>query len=239
MFDESEVQNGIHYRFRQVKLLDTALTHSSYANEAADGREHNERLEFLGDAVLELCVTQQLFQRFPTVREGELTKLRARLVSKPSLADIARNLGLDRFLLLGKGEETQGGRQRSSLLSNAFEALLGAIYLDGGFDAAVEWVGRVYSERWPEAPMLEQQRDYKSLLQEETQQAYKARPVYSLVASSGPEHDKVFEVRLDLPDGQHVLASGSSMKKAEQKAAGLALKLLAEAKGGDAPDVKD
>lgn len=238
MFDVNEVYKCIHYRFQQVKLLETALTHSSFANESGDGREHNERLEFLGDAVLELSVTQQLFERFPSVREGELTKLRARLVSKPSLADMSFMLGLDKFLLLGKGEEAQGGRERSSSLANAFEALLGAIYLDGGFEAAYAWVERVFSNRWPDAPVLEQQRDYKSLLQEATQQFFKARPVYLLVESSGPEHDKIFEVKLELPDGRSVQASGSSMKKAEQKAAGLALELLTE-KRPDNPSVAE
>jgi len=224
--DPAWIQKCIHYRFRQVKHLEVALTHSSQANEAADGREHNERYEFLGDAVLEFCVTRQLFTRFPEAREGELTRLRSRLVSKPSLSVLAKDMGLDGFLLLGKGEESQGGRGRASLLANVFEALLGAIYLDGGVEAACAWVDRVFAEHWPEDILPRTQRDSKSLLQERTQQLFKSRPVYALLGSHGPEHEKIFEVLLTLPDGREVQAEGNSMKKAEQKAAGLALALL-------------
>lgn len=239
MHDSDWIQKHIHYRFQQVKHLETALTHSSYANEAGDQREHNERYEFLGDAVLELCVTRHLFDLFPEEREGELTKLRARLVSKPALARLAKELSLDTFLLLGKGEESQGGRERPSLLSNVFEAVLGAVYLDGGFDAARGWVETVYARHWPGTPQARAQRDNKSLLQELTQQLYKARPVYALLDSQGPEHEKIFEVLLTLPDGREVRASGSSMKKAEQKAAGRAIDVLdlARAAGeGTAPE---
>ncbi len=225
MIDLVTVQKAIHYQFRQVKLLETALTHSSLANENA-AMEHNERLEFLGDAVLELCVTKQLFERFPHAREGELTKMRARLVSKPTLALVAKELGLDRHLLLGKGEEEQGGRERPSLLANVVEALLGAIFLDQGFEAAGNWVVWVFDERWPDAVGAEEVRDYKSRLQELTQKLYKMRPLYNLVDSSGPEHEKMFTVQVLLPDGREVIARGSSMKKAEQKAAGNALRLL-------------
>ena len=226
MFETTDVEKCIHYRFRQVKLLETALTHSSFANEAGDQREHNERLEFLGEAVLELCVTQRLFERFPEAREGELTRLRARLVSKPTLGELAAELELDRFLLLGKGEESQGGRERRSVLSNTFEALLGAIYLDGGFAAACDWVEEVYAARWPERTPQELQKDYKRQLQERTQLLFKARPVYTLTGTSGPEHEKIFDVVLTLPDGKQFRASGGSMKRAEQQAAGLALQAL-------------
>jgi ribonuclease III len=225
LIDLVTVQKSIHYQFRQVKLLETALTHSSLANENVD-MEHNERLEFLGDAVLEICVTRQLFERFPHAREGELTKLRARLVSKPTLALVAKELGLDRHLLLGRGEEEQGGRERDSLLANVVEALLGAIFLDQGFDAAVAWVVWVFDGRWPDAVGAEEVRDYKSRLQELTQKLFRKRPVYTLVDSSGPEHEKVFTVRVLLPDGREVLARGGSMKKAEQRVAGMALRLL-------------
>jgi len=234
--DVALIQQRIHYQFQQVKHLEIALTHSSCANEAADGREHNERYEFLGDAVLELCVTQQLFERFPQSREGELTRLRARLVSKPSLAALAREMGLDGFLLLGKGEESQGGRQRPSLLANVFEAVLGGIYLDGGMEAACAWVQLVFATHWPDSPLPETGRDNKSLLQERTQQVFKARPVYTLLDSRGPEHEKVFEVQLTLPDGRVVRSAGSSMKKAEQSAAGEALALLEKANGESAAD---
>lgn len=225
------VQNVINYAFRDVKLLRTALTHSSFANEQGtceerEAIEHNERLEFLGDAVLELCVTEELFGRFPEEREGELTRMRAKLVSKTALKDIALEMGLNNYLLLGKGEESQGGRLRGSLLSDALEAIIGAVFLDGGFDAARVFVGRLYGELWPGGPERRYTKDYKSALQEVTQEVYKERPVYTLVASRGPEHEKEFEVELTLPDGRIIRGQGPGVKKAEQEAAGKALKLL-------------
>ncbi len=222
----TKLQESIHYRFRQVKLLETALTHSSHANEHGGETEHNERLEFLGDAVLELCVSERLFAQFPCAREGNLTRMRARLVSKPSLAELARELQLDAYLLLGKGEESQGGRDRHSLLSDALEAVLGAVFLDGGYARALEVVDVLFASRWPAEPEGGKSRDYKSRLQELTQKRFRERPVYSLAGSNGPEHAKVFTVHLALPDGQSVSADGPSVKRAEQKAAGLALKLL-------------
>ncbi len=228
------VQNGIDYTFRDVKLLRTALTHSSYANErsanglepAEHATEHNERLEFLGDAVLELCVTEELFARFPDEREGELTRMRAKLVSKAALRDIAVGLRLNEYLLLGRGEESQGGRTRGSLLSDALEAVIGAVFLDGGFDAARLFVNNLYRELWPGGPERRLTKDYKSALQEVTQQRFKERPVYALVASRGPEHEKEFEVELTLPDGRIIRGLGPGVKKAEQEAAGKALRLL-------------
>ncbi len=221
------VEKSIHYRFSQVKLLETALTHSSWANEQAEPGGHNERMEFLGDAVLELSVTEVLFALFPQAREGELTRMRARLVSKPQLCELAKELHLDRFLRLGKGEEIQGGRDRSSLLSNTLEAVLGAIFLDQGYEAAKSWVIALYDGHWPTTPEMQRSKDYKSQLQEVTQQLFKERPVYTLDGSSGPEHSKLFQVKLRLPDGQSLVATGSGVKKAEQKAAQLALDLLA------------
>lgn len=215
------LQESISYRFRQVKLLTAALTHSSYANEQGCG--HNERLEFLGDAVLELTVSEELFNRFPEAPEGALTKLRARLVSMPSLADMAKTLQLESFVFLGKGEQAQGGRNRDSLLADAFEAILGAVFVDGGYEEARRVVFALFAPRWPaevEPPKL---RDYKSRLQELTQQSHKTRPIYRLLGSNGPEHEKIFEVELALPDGSTILASGASVKKAEQNAARLAL----------------
>lgn len=218
------LQESISYRFGQVKLLSTALTHSSYANE--QGQDHNERLEFLGDAVLELAVSEELFKRFPDAPEGALTKLRARLVSMPSLAEMARSLSLESCVALGKGEESLGGRDRDSLLSDAFEALLGAVFLDGGYKAASEVVKGLFGPRWPEEVESSRARDFKSRLQEHTQREHKARPIYRLMRSFGPEHEKLFEVELALPDGRLLLATGPSVKKAEQAAAKKALELL-------------
>ncbi len=222
------LQQSILYRFDEVKLLETALTHSSYANEHGNRPEHNERLEYLGDAVLELVVSEALFMRFPHAREGRLTKMRAGLVSKVALAEVAEQLGLDTYLRLGKGEENQGGRGRSSVLSDAFEAVLGAIFLDGGYAAVSKSIGHILSDRWPEEDAAVCKKDAKSMLQEVTQHRFKDRPVYTLLESSGPEHEKVFTIQLTLPDGTVLQTKGQSVKRAEQKAAGLALKLLAD-----------
>jgi ribonuclease-3 len=226
----NRLHRNIPYQFSQVKLLEEAMTHSSYANERHENNMHNERLEFLGDAVLELCISASLYARFPEAREGELTTLRSRLVNQESLAAIARSIDLDAKIILGKGEEAQGGRVRDSLLSDAFEALLGAIFLDGGFTAAQEAVNGFFEEAWPEKSGRAKSKDAKSRLQEVTQQRFKERPVYSLAGSEGPEHDKIFTVRLELPGGIAFTARGSSVKRAEQNAAVKALNHFAEQK---------
>lgn len=226
------LQKNIPYRFGQVKLLMAALTHSSYANEQQDGAVHNERLEFLGDAVLELCISEELYRRFPGAREGELTAMRSRLVNQDTLASLARKIGLGEAIILGKGEEAQGGRERDSLLSDAFEALLGAIFLDGGFEAARKAILGLFNGLWPRQEARPKSKDGKSRLQEVTQQLFKARPLYSLISSEGPEHDKIFRVRLEIPEGAVFIAEGSSVKRAEQAAAHAALAKL-EAEGAD------
>lgn len=217
------VQEDIHYRFRQVKLLELALSHSSWANEQGCPELSNERLEFLGDAVLELCVSEEAYRRFPDAAEGLLTKLRSRLVKTSTLAGLARTLGLERRLCLGRGEEAQGGRERDSLLADALEAMLGAVFLDGGFEAAQDFVLRLLEPLWPESPALPGGKDCKSRLQEITQETHRERPVYTLVDSSGPEHHKVFEVEVLLPGGERFRAVGPSLKKAEQAAAARAM----------------
>ncbi|SNR92210.1 RNAse III [Humidesulfovibrio mexicanus] len=229
----ASVQDDIHYRFKQVKLLELALAHSSWANEQGCPELSNERLEFLGDAVLELCVSEEAYRRFPDSAEGLLTKLRSRLVKTSTLACVARGLGLDRRMLLGKGEEAQGGRERDSLLADALEALFGAVFLDGGFAAAQELVLRLLDPLWPETPALPGGKDCKSRLQELTQEHFRQRPVYALVESSGPEHHKTFEVEAQLPDGQRFRASGPSLKKAEQAAAQVAIHALSSTRSQD------
>lgn len=221
-----DVEDSIGYDFKDKSLLTTALTHSSYANEQGDGAGHNERLEFLGDAVLELCVSAELFAKFPDAREGDLTRMRAKVVSMPFLTELARAYKIDIALLLGKGEESQGGRERASLLSDAFEALLGAVYLDGGFPAARHAVQRFFDGRWPVQKQGGLTKDCKSKLQEVTQERFKERPVYSLESSSGPEHAKVFTVRVTLPNGISFTSDGPSLKRAEQLVACIALEHL-------------
>jgi ribonuclease III len=218
------LQDHIHYKFGQVKLLVQALTHSSYANERTR-MGSNERLEFLGDAVLDLYVSLELYASFPEADEGQLTRLRAKLVSEPTLAGIARELGLNEYLLLGRGEETQGGRERDSLLADALEALIAAVYLDGGFEAGLDLIRLLFRKIWPleaEVPVF---KDYKTRLQELTQKLFQDRPVYALVESAGPEHAKLYRVQVDVR-GRSVTAEASSVKKAEQMAARKALALI-------------
>lgn len=190
--------------------------------------EDNERLEFLGDAVLELAVSDSLFRRFPQSREGELTRMRAKLVSEPSLAAAARAIGLNEMIMLGKGEESQGGRTRDSILSDAMEAVFGAVFLDGGYESSRETIAEVLLKKIPKVDTDHRVKDAKSRLQEMTQKRFKERPVYKPAGTSGPEHAKIFQVELELPDGRKVYAEGTGMKKAEQKAAAKALELLAD-----------
>ncbi|MDE7241999.1 ribonuclease III [Desulfovibrio sp.] len=221
-----ELAARLGHRFHRPELLAQALTHSSWANERGAGSAHNERLEFLGDAVLELCVSTELFRRFPKLREGELTRLRAHLVSTVGLAQRARELGLDAHLRLGKGEEQQGGRTRDAILSDALEAVLAAVYEDGGFAAARDAVARIYAGHWPLAAGAPQARDAKSRLQEAVQHLFGKMPVYAQAAASGPEHAKHFQARLMLPDGREFAGQGTSMRKAERDAAARALEAL-------------
>ncbi len=230
--DLSWARECLGHQFSSPALLKMALTHSSWANEAGRGhagpKAHNERLEFLGDAVLELCVSDELFRRFPDAREGVLTRMRSKLVDSKSLAKLARVIGLDKWLKLGKGEESQGGRGRDSVLSDALEALVAAIYEDGGYEAAQKAVCLLFAGQWPDTEDKKIIKDCKSSLQEIAQARFKACPRYILQESSGPEHCKLYLVRLEIPDGRIFLASGSSRKKAEQEAACAALAELGQ-----------
>ena len=227
MDDYVELQNSLGYKFKNIIYLKTALTHSSAANESKIlGMQHNERQEFLGDAVLELCVSWFLFSHFPSVREGDLTKLRSSLVSAKSLASLARELCIDRYLRLGKGEESQGGRQRDAVLCDALEAVLGAVFEDGGYEASYSVVLHIFSNRWPKCTEKNLHKDYKTQLQEVVQKLYKERPTYILKSSTGPEHAKIYEVCLFLPQGQCFFATGHSLKRAGQEAARIALNSL-------------
>lgn len=229
-----QLQRDIHYHFKQVKLLEQAITHSSYSNEQNSALKptispHNERLEFLGDAVLQLASSAELYQRHPDSREGTLTGLRSRIVSTRTLAELAKDINLERCLLLGKGEESQGGRQRESILADAFEAILGAVFLDGGFEAARAVLRATLEGRWEEGDVKARTgpaKDNKSRLQEMVQKRFRSVPDYKLVESSGPEHEKIFRVRLTMPDGGFFEASGGTVKGAEQAAAAAAIDSL-------------
>lgn len=196
------------------ELLRQALTHASYANET--GEESNERLEFLGDAVLSLAVTELLFRRFAERAEGELTKIRAVVVSRPSLAEVARRIGLGEHILLGKGAEEAGARERASVLAAALEAILGAVFLARGYEAARDLVEKLFS---PDIERYAKERpDYKSLLQELVQARFGSVPKYRVVEEEGPDHKKVFTVEAACA-GMRALGRGRSKKEAEQAAA--------------------
>lgn len=232
--DLSQFETRLGHHFADGALLRLALTHSSWVNENGMQEAHNERIEFLGDAVLELAVSTELFKKFPTAREGDLTRLRSTLVNTQVLAELARDLALESVLRLGRGEENQGGRERDTLLADAMEAVLGAVYLDAGFIKASRVVLRIYKTRWPRDMASLKRKDFKTQLQEATQrQEVEARglPVYVLEDCTGPEHDRVFTVRVTLPAGQYFVARGHSVKRAEQEAAKMALQFFATSGG--------
>ncbi len=226
--DLGGLQERLGHRFGDLSLLVTALTHSSWTNEHESAAPHNERLEFLGDAVLELAVSAELFARFPEAREGDLTRLRSGLVNTVSLASLARTLRLEDLLRLGKGEENQGGRQRDTLLADAVEAVLGAVFLDGGFKAGRKVIAGLFAESWPRNAEKTRRKDFKTRLQEVTQRLSRGLPVYTLEESRGPEHARIFSVKVALPDGRVFRAEGGGVKRAEQEAARLALTALGE-----------
>ncbi len=209
-----------------------AMVHSSYANERGEeGLASNERLEFLGDAVLQLVVSEYLYTRYGNLPEGELTRIRAAVVSTPTLARKGAELGLGRLLLLGRGEEVTGGRERASLLENAFEALVGAVFLDGGLDEARRFVLRVLEREIALAARGEYRRDWKTELQELVQREGMT-PEYRVVAESGPDHAKSFEVVVLVGEREAGRGKGKSKKEAEQEAARTALATMQASRAG-------
>lgn len=218
-----ELQKKIGYTFHNLKLLERAVTHSSYANENHLTTGDNERLEFLGDSVLGFIAAEYLFSHHRDFPEGELTKLRAYAVCETSLFEYAKEIGLGEKLLLGKGEERTGGRTRPSVVSDAFEAVIAAIYLDGGIDMAKQFVLRFIMPYVEAKPSFE---DYKTMLQEVVQKNQGEVLEYVLVSESGPDHDKNFEVAVHLNSNVIGRGTGGSKKKAEQAAAKEALELM-------------
>ena len=220
-----ELEEKIGYRFKNRELLRRALIHRSFAFEK-DTKENYEVLEFLGDAVIGLIVSEELIKRFPDKSEGELSQIRAYLVSESSLSELAKTVDLGDYLLLGKGERLSGGRKKSSLLCDVFESLFGAIYLDGGFyEARRVFLERFLEKMWKILESAVIYKDFKSYLQEITQRIFKVIPSYVLVKSEGPDHDKTFTVECRVKELRTV-ASGKSKKSAEQQAAKEMLKAL-------------
>jgi len=221
--DYSELERVLGYTFRNRELLERALRHASWCNEQPKGQgdeqpQDNERLEFLGDAVLALVVGDRLMTRYPQLREGELSITRSQVVSEAGLSDVANTLGIGRWLMVGKGEERSGGRAKPSILADAFEALAGAVFLDGGFDAAQAMANRLLASRI-ESVELKGFYDFKTRLQETSQARLKATPTYHVVQELGPDHDKRFVVAVKIGDDEWARAVGKSKKAAEQMAA--------------------
>lgn len=216
-----------NYRFSNPTLLIEALTHKSYVNERRDsGRTHNERLEFLGDAVLSLIVSDYLARRYPALNEGALSKLKAKLVSETPLANAARRLDLGARLRLGRGEERSKGREKTSLLADALEAVIAAVYLDGGFEASRNFAIDVLSDELQQIDLLQEapgEADYKTRFQEWCQKRYEVLPRYVVLRETGPDHQKLFEVEVYIHEKLWGIGQGHSKKEAEQKAAQRAL----------------
>jgi len=221
----ADLQQSISYTFKEPGLLERALTHKSFANENKVPY-HNERMEFLGDAVLSLIVSEHLVRTCPDSTEGDLSRLRAAVVSEPALAVIGRTLALGAYLLLGKGEEQTGGRDKDSLLADALEALIAALYLDAGKDAAETFVLRFFEDVIKSTCASRTSLDCKTTLQERCQERLKQLPEYRVVSETGPDHQKQFEVELLVKGQLYGRGTGKSKKEAEQKAAKEALQRL-------------
>ncbi|HHX56601.1 MAG TPA: ribonuclease III, partial [Clostridiales bacterium] len=220
-----DFESVVKYQFKNKQLLTEALSHSSYANEKKKSRNSNERLEFLGDSVLSVVVSQYLFEHFSHLPEGELTKIRASLVCEKSLHGFAKQINLGDYLLLGRGEEHTGGRVRPSILADAFEAVIAAIYLDGGLEAVRKHVLRFIPDDI-DKKNLAAFSDFKTILQEVIQKNPEEKVEYILADQTGPDHNKAFKVQVCLNSNIIGTGTGKSKKEAEQMAAKEALELM-------------
>lgn len=218
-----ELEEILGYKFKNQKLIIEALTHKSYKQPY-----DNERLEFLGDAVLDLIVGEYLFFKFPNANEGNLSKIRAALVNENGFDKLARSINLGEFIYLSNAEENNGGREKASLLSNAFEAIIGTIYLESGLDVAKKIAISLIEKNHKDISLNSLFRDFKTTLQELTQARFGQTPEYRVVASRGPDHLKEFEVAVIIEGKEYARAAGKSKKIAQQEAAEMALKLLNE-----------
>lgn len=224
MADLAAFEKKIDYAFNDKRLLETAFTHRSHLNENRSvGREHNERLEFLGDAVLELVVTEFLYAKYPDKPEGDLTAYRAALVNTVSIADAATKLGMNDYLLLSRGESRDTGRARMIILANAFEALIGALYLDSGYEVAKKFIADQLFHKTDAVVAGRLWQDAKSKLQEIAQEKNGITPTYQVMSQAGPDHDKVFLVGAFIGTERLATGEGRSKQEAEQDAAQKAL----------------
>ena len=222
------LQERIAYRFQNDQLLIQALTHRSYLHQSNEEGEDNERLEFLGDSVIELIVSHLLLTRLPHIDEGGLSKARATLVKEVTLASLARRVQLGEALRLGRGEEETGGREKDSILAGGFEALAAAIYLDGGYEEAFRVIEGLYTHLLEKIKEELQDHDFKTRLQEYTQKRLNTTPQYVVTAQEGPDHEKTFEVVISIGKKAYGMGRGKSKKEAEQRAAEKALRSLPE-----------
>jgi len=219
-------------RFRDVGLLNLAFTHRSCTNE--DKSPNNEKLEFLGDSVLGMAVANRLFELLADKAEGDLARVKSFVVSEESLSGIALALGVDRLLLLGKGEELSGGRAKKAILADAVEAIIGAYYLDSGFDNATKFVLRLVEPEIEKVLQNRHHKDYKTLLQEYLQKFHRSYPAYRLVRKSGPDHDRTFWIVCAVGESEYGPATGKNKKEAEQGAAGMAYEAIMAGGGVEA-----
>ncbi|HEY1405775.1 MAG TPA: ribonuclease III [Spirochaetota bacterium] len=222
------LQKLLRIRMKDIAILDRALTHRSFANENTNGTYDNERLEYLGDSVLGLIVNEYLFKRYENYHEGDLAKIKSTVVSEEILSLVAHEIVLGDYLLLGKGEEHSGGRMRDSILANAVEALIGALYLDSGMRRTKDCVLMLLKNHIEKINRMEYLRDPKTALQELVQKKYKEKPVYEVVGETGPDHQKEFIVRLVIRSREVLTGKGSSKRRAEMDAARSALEMIHE-----------
>ena len=219
-------QSGI--KFRNLELLNLAFCHRSYANERGDGVGNNERLEFLGDSVLGLAVAEYLYEQLPDRPEGDLAKIKSFVVSEASLSEIARSLRVDNFILIGKGEEYSGGRAKKAILADSFEAIIGAFFLDSGFREARRFILNYLAPEITKVLEDRHEKDYKTLLQEFAQKNYRSYPKYVLSRKTGPDHDRVFWMQVEVGGRSFGPGKGPNKKQAEQAAAAVAFETLSE-----------
>jgi len=225
----NKIEELINIIFKDKIILQCAITHKSFSNENKHlNLSNNERLEFLGDSVLSIIISTNIFKHFPDYPEGELAKMRAVLVSEPVLADLTRNLNISNYILMGKGEELTGGRDRDSILADTMEALIGALYLDQGLEITSKFVIKIFKDDIKAVEEGKHIQDYKSMLQEIVQRDNTERPEYRVADEKGPDHNKTFLIEVNLNNKKIGLGQGSSKKEAEQNAAKAALNNLGE-----------
>ncbi len=227
MIESTEIEKQIGVKFNNSAILEKAFTHRSFLNEnKGKGLENNERLEFLGDAVLELIISQHLFTKYPLKTEGELTSIRAALVRTESLAEETKQLNIGQYLRMSKGEQVSGGQEKEYLLANLYEATLGAIYLDSGYEKALQFVERTLLKRVGSIVKEKLFIDPKTKVQEVLQSKYKVTPTYEIVKEEGPDHQKIFTVSLKMGNKKVTEGHGQSKQKAEEDAAKNALDII-------------